>query len=47
MLVSDGYQSYHTFSKEQSLTSAGCWTHCRRRFVNAIKAAQKICRKKR
>ena len=41
ILVSDGYQSYHTFSKEQSLTSAGCWTHCRRRFVNAIKAAQK------
>ena len=41
VLVSDGYQSYHTFSKEQSLTSAGCWTHCRRRFVNAIKAAQK------
>lgn len=41
ILVSDGYQSYHTFSEEQSLTSAGCWTHCRRRFVNAIKAAQK------
>ena len=41
ILVSDGYQSYHTFSKEQSLTSAGCWTHCRRRFVNAIKAAKK------
>ena len=41
VLVSDGYQSYHTFSEEQSLTSAGCWTHCRRRFVNAIKAAQK------
>ena len=41
ILVSDGYQSYHTFSKEQSLTSAGCWTHSRRRFVNAIKAAQK------
>ena len=41
ILVSDGYQSYHIFSEEQSLTSAGCWTHCRRRFVNAIKAAQK------
>ncbi len=41
ILVSDGYQSYHTFSEEQSLTSAGCWTHCRRRFVNAIKAAKK------
>ena len=40
-LVSDGYQPYHTFSEEQSLTSAGCWTHCRRRFVNAVKAAQK------
>ena len=40
-LISDGYQPYHTFSEEQSLTSAGCWTHCRRRFVNAIKAAQK------
>lgn len=41
ILVSDGYQTYHTFSEEQSLTSAGCWTHCRRRFVNAIKAAKK------
>ncbi|MBR9941271.1 IS66 family transposase [Lachnospiraceae bacterium Marseille-Q4251] len=40
-LVSDGYQPYHTFSKEQALASAGCWRHCRRRFVNAIKAAQK------
>ena len=40
-LVSDGYQPYHTFSEEQALESAGCWTHCRRRFVNAIKAAQK------
>lgn len=40
-LVSDGYQPYHTFSEEQALASAGCWTHCRRRFVNAIKAAQK------
>ena len=40
-LVSDGYQPYHTFSEEQALASAGCWRHCRRRFVNAIKAAQK------
>ena len=40
-LVSDGYQPYHTFSGEQALASASCWTHCRRRFVNAIKAAQK------
>ena len=29
------------FSEDQALTSVGCWTHCRRKFVNAIKAAQK------
>ena len=41
VLVSDGYQSYHTFSEEKKLISAGCWAHCRRRFANAVKAAGK------
>ena len=39
IVVSDGYQPYHTFAEEKSLISAGCWAHCRRRFANAIKAA--------
>jgi transposase len=41
VLVSDGYQSYHTVGEEKSLVTAGCWAHCRRRFANAIKAASK------
>ena len=41
VLVSDGYQSYHTFSQEKELVSAGCWAHCRRRYANAVKAAAK------
>lgn len=39
-LVCDGYQVYHTLSKERpdDLTIAGCWIHARRHFANAIKA---------
>lgn len=40
ILVSDGYQTYHQFSKKHNLVGAGCWMHCRRRFSNTIKAAR-------
>lgn len=40
--VTDGYQVYHTIEKErEDLRIAGCWTHARRRFDEAIKALPK------
>ena len=39
VVITDGYQVYHTLEKEQEdLKIAGCWVHCRRRFVEAVKA---------
>ncbi len=39
VLVTDGYQVYHTLEKEQkNLTVAGCWSHARRRFADVVKA---------
>jgi len=42
-LVCDGYQVYHSLSAERpdELKVAGCWTHSKRFFTNAIKAAKK------
>lgn len=40
VLVSDGYQTYHQFSKRHDIVGAGCWMHCRRYFANAVKAAK-------
>lgn len=40
--VTDGYQVYHTIEKErEDLRIAGCWTHARRRFDEAVKALPK------
>ena len=40
--VTDGYQVYHTIEKERDdLRIAGCWTHARRRFDEAVKALPK------
>ncbi len=40
--VTDGYQVYHTIEKErEDLLIAGCWTHARRRFSEALKAMPK------
>lgn len=37
--VTDGYQVYHTVENErEDLTIAGCWSHARRRFDEAVKA---------
>lgn len=41
--VTDGYQVYHTIAKErQNLKIAGCWTHARRKFADAVKAMNGI-----
>ena len=37
--VTDGYQVYHTIADErEDLRIAGCWSHVRRRFDEAVKA---------
>lgn len=44
--VTDGYQVYHTVENErEDLTIAGCWSHARRRFDEAVKAMPKSMRK--
>ena len=40
--VTDGYQVYHTIESErEDLRIAGCWSHARRRFDEAVKALPK------
>lgn len=44
--VTDGYQVYHTLEKErEDLKIAGCWSHGRRRFDEAVKALPKAKQK--
>ena len=44
--VTDGYQVYHTIENErEDLTIAGCWSHSRRRFDEAVKALPESRRK--
>lgn len=38
ILVTDGYQVYHKLEAEEDLKVAGCWSHCRRRYSDAVKA---------
>ena len=40
ILVTDGYQAYHSLAKKKGgLSVAGCWVHAKRRFANICKAA--------
>ena len=34
-LLSDGYGAYEAFAKRRGLAHAQCWSHCRRKFVDA------------
>lgn len=44
--VTDGYQVYHTLENErEDLKIAGCWSHARRRFDEAVKALPKAKQK--
>lgn len=44
--VTDGYQVYHTIETErEDLKIAGCWSHVRRRFDEAVKALPKAKQK--
>lgn len=40
ILLTDGYQAYHTLKKENpdKLTVAGCWVHAKRKYAEIIKA---------
>ena len=42
ILITDGYQPYHTLMrKDGEIKVAGCWAHCRRRYAEILKTAQK------
>lgn len=42
IVVTDGYQVYHSLEKErEDLRITGCWSHARRRFANVVKALGK------
>ena len=42
VLITDGYQPYHTLMKNQKeIRVAGCWAHARRRFAEITKAVRK------
>jgi len=44
--VTDGYQVYHTIENErEDLKIAGCWSHARRRYDEAVKALPKAKQK--
>lgn len=44
--VTDVYQVYHTVEKErEDLQIAGCWSHARQRFDEAVKALPKAKQK--
>ena len=44
--VTDGYQVYHTIGNErEELVIAGCWSHARRRYDEAVKALPKAKQK--
>ncbi len=41
ILQVDGYAGYQPVCEQQNLTRIGCWDHVRRKFIDAIKAADK------
>ena len=45
-LQADGYAGYNVVCEQQNLTRIGCWDHVRRKFVEAVKAADKANTKK-
>lgn len=40
ILMTDGYQVYHTLEKENpgKINVAGCWAHCKRKFAEIVKS---------
>jgi len=44
ILLADGYGGYNGVVAGNAITRAGCWSHARRKFVDAEKAAPEIAR---
>lgn len=44
ILLTDGYQVYHTLEKErpEDLIVAGCWTHAKRKFAELLKSGTAV-----
>lgn len=40
-LQTDGYSGYNDLRAKQTVTNFGCWDHCRRKFTDVIKVADK------
>jgi len=45
-LMTDGYEGYRAVIEAQSITSAGCWAHARRKFDECIKGQPKNAKSK-
>lgn len=41
ILQTDGYSGYNDLRAKPIITSVGCWDHCRRKFTDVIKVADK------
>lgn len=41
LLQTDGYSSFNDLRKKSSVTNFGCWDHCRRKFTDVVKVADK------
>jgi len=41
ILQTDGYSGYNDLRAKPMITSVGCWDHCRRKFMDVIKVADK------
>lgn len=40
VLQTDGYAGYNKVCEENDITRIGCWDHCRRKFVEAVRIAK-------
>ena len=41
-LQTDGYDGYTAIGEKEGIVHVGCWTHARRKFVEALKIAPGI-----
>jgi transposase len=41
LLQTDGYSGFNDLRKKSSVTNFGCWDHCRRKFTDVVKVADK------
>jgi transposase len=41
LLQTDGYSGFNDFRRKSSVINFGCWDHCRRKFTDVVKVADK------